>query len=137
MNVMQPIYSLTSGLSNNQITKLIKNIFDSIEFKRPLPSRIRDDNKLTDYGNALQQVHFPQTFKELLNARKRLIFDEFFCFLLPYKRQKKKLWYNSFNIEDKEECKLLLKLTLKLTNAQLETWKEIKADLTGIELWID
>ncbi len=136
MNVMQPIYSLTSGLSNNQITKLIKNIFDSIEFlKDPLPSRIRDDNKLTDYGNALQQVHFPQTFKDLLNARKRLIFDEFFLFTfaLQETKKEKKLWYNSFNIEDKEECKLFIKnLPYKLTNAQLETWKEIKADLTGI-----
>ncbi len=136
MNVMQPIYSLTSGLSNNQITKLVKNIFDYLELlKDPLPSRIRDDNKLINYGNALKQVHFPQTIKELSKARERLIFDEFFLFSFALEETKKEkvLWYNNFNIEEKEECKLFIEnLPYKLTNAQLKTWKEIKADLTGI-----
>ena len=126
MNVMQPIYSLTSGLSNNQITKLVKNIFDYLELlKDPLPSRIRDDNKLINYGNALKQVHFPQTIKELSKARERLIFDEFFLFSFALEETKKEkvLWYNNFNIEEKEECKLFIEnLPYKLTNAQLKTW---------------
>lgn len=136
MNVMQPVYSLTSGLSNNQMTKLINNTLDVVELlKDPLPIRVRDDNKLIDYKNALKQVHFPKASKELQEARKRLIFDEFFLFTFALQETKKEkvLWYNSFNIEDKEECKLFIdKLPYKLTNAQLNTWEEIKADLTGV-----
>ena len=69
----------------------------------------------------------------MLNARKRLIFDEFFC-LLCLTRDKKEKNYGIIVLilRTRRSANSLLKLTYKLTNAQLETWKEIKADLTGI-----
>lgn len=136
MNLMQPIYSLTSGLSNNQLIKIMKNLIDEVDISvEPLPSRIIKEYKLIDYKTAIRQVHFPKSYEVLKLARKRLIFDEFFLFAFTLQSRKKEhiMCYNGFKIEDKEECNdFIRKLPYELTNAQKNTWADLKADLTGV-----
>jgi ATP-dependent DNA helicase RecG len=136
MKEMQPIYSLTSGLSNNQIVKLIGNILPSVDLSNdPLPLRIREENELIDYDSAISQIHFPTSKETLEKARKRLAFDEFFLFTfaLQATKEKKTFIYNNFKLEDKKECSDFIdNLPFKLTTAQMRAWNEIKKDITGI-----
>ncbi len=136
MNLMQPIYSLTSGISNNLITKLMGNILSKVDLsKDPLPQRIRDESNLIDYETALKEIHFPKSKETLEVARKRLTFDEFFLFTfaLQATKEKKTLQYNNFNIADKQECNEFIdNLPYELTNAQKRVWEDIKKDITGI-----
>ncbi len=135
MNIMQPIYPLTSGISNKQMTKFIRYILDNVDLsKDPLPNRIKEEYNLITYEKAIRMIHFPKSKEEANLARTRLVFDEFFLFtfVLQSTKEKRTLWYNNFNIEDKKEVyDFIESLPYRLTNAQLRAWNEIKNDLTG------
>ena len=136
MNVLQPIYPLTSGISNNQLIKFMKNVLNNVELsKDPLPERIRKENDLISYDIATKEIHFPESREMLDLARRRLVFDEFFLFTfaLQSTKEKRTFYYNNFTIKDKEDIEEFTdKLPYKLTNAQVRAWNYIKTDITGI-----
>ncbi len=43
-----------------------------------------------EYNYAVKQIHFPDTMERLIEARKRLVFDEFFLFIMGMQYQKKR-----------------------------------------------
>ena len=88
-DTLQPIYSLTTGLTNNLYKKTLHQIFDqSILLKEYLSVETREKYELTEYNYAVSQVHFPTDFDSLTKARRRLVFDEFFLFILSIQMQK-------------------------------------------------
>ena len=87
MTVMQPVYSLTSGLTNNAVQKAVKEVGSLIhDIKDPLSDSIRDEYKLMRLSEALFNMHFPQNTEVLKDAVRRLSFDEFTDFLLEVKK---------------------------------------------------
>ncbi len=84
---LRPIYPLTKGLTNNAITKAmeaaLKETDDLLEY---LPSEIRTRQNLVGYKNALKSIHFPTEKQELREARRRLVFDELFLYVLALRR---------------------------------------------------
>ena len=89
MQQPQPVYSLTGGLTNNNVKKAVQTVFDSgIHLGEYLPQEILEGNQLASYEWALKQIHFPIDFDHLLRARKRLVYDEFFFFLLELGRNR-------------------------------------------------
>lgn len=69
-----------------------------------------------------------------MKARKRLVFDEFFLFLIGIrhkKEQNEELDTDYPMLETAEPERLIEKLPYRLTRAQTRVWKEIKADLTS------
>lgn len=135
MNVLQPVYSLTAGLTNNAISKAIKTVLGGLDLSKDyLPKRIIKEYNLMNHKSAISEIHFPKNRETMMDARGRLAFDEFFQFTLALQtlKEKKTLWSNEFNMSEKEECnKFIEKLPYALTGAQSRVWKEIKADLTG------
>lgn len=133
MNIMQPVYDLTFGLTNNAIQKAVKNVFDNLEFSKDyLPKRIIKEYGLMNFKNAMQEIHFPKGMENMKDARKRLAFDEFFQFTLALKtlKDKKSQWINGFKLEEeKAVAGFIDKLPYKLTGAQLKVWKEVEKDL--------
>ena len=80
---IQPIYALTKGLSNNLVTKSVKQALDMYEFDKDfLPLSIRKEYDLINRSKACELIHFPKDKEEMISARKRLAFDEFFIFSL-------------------------------------------------------
>lgn len=136
MNTMQPIYSLTTGITSKTLSKIIQEGINKVDLlKDPLPESIREKYELINYERAIKHLHFPKDKNQFLIARKRLVFDEFFFFTFSLQgiKSKKVLWYNHFKIDEKEECnKLIDILPYKLTGAQLNAWTDIKEDLTGL-----
>ena len=132
---MQPIYGLTGGLSNKTVTKAVRQAFEQLDLDTEyLPERIRNEQQLAEYNFSLQAIHFPVKREDLLLARKRLVFDEFFLFILAL-RQMKEQTEDTVN-----ECvihpgasveQLLSSLPYELTGAQKRVWNEIQADLKG------
>ncbi|SHO50329.1 ATP-dependent DNA helicase RecG [Anaerocolumna xylanovorans] len=133
MNILQPVYPLTDGITNNLLTKAIKTALEEVGIIEDyLPKSIQKEYKLMRGKDALLELHFPKD-KELLDkARRRLIFDEFFQFTLAlsYLKESKKGWKNNFSIEDNEGCKEYEdSLPYKLTGAQKRAWEEIGKDM--------
>ncbi len=130
---LQPVYSLTAGLSNQMVIKCMRQILKEEHlFEEYLPEDVRMRQNLISYGAAVAGVHFPESLSIMETARKRLAFDEFFQFMLALRklREAKALSENQFIMEKESWMKRLLKsLPYSLTNAQRRVIEEIKADM--------
>lgn len=135
INLMQPIYGLTAGLSNKLVVKSIKQLLEEdISYEDFLPEHIKYNNNLIEYNLALKTIHFPRNKDEYLLARKRLVFQEFFIFILALRKLKEHniASQNYFNIKSSSLVEIIIEeLPYDLTEAQLKVWKEIKSDLSG------
>ena len=92
LHSLQPIYGLTSGLSNKTITKTIRQLLENLPmYSEFLSEDIRQRYQLADINYALRTIHFPLSMEELLVSRKRLVFDEFLLFILSIQMMKEKM----------------------------------------------
>ena len=132
---LQPIYGLTAGLSNKTVVKMITQLLESVPMQSEyLPEEFRERYELADINYALRTIHFPPNKEELLVSRKRLVFDEFFLFILSVRKMKEKTEEtpNCFPVRETwltEE--IIERLPYSLTGAQLNAWHEIERDLAG------
>ena len=135
INSMQPIYGQTRGLGNKAIVKAVVQALSTRQMAREyLPSDIRKKYQLAEYNFAIEHIHFPKDEADLLFARKRLVFDEFFMFILTVRRLREKRFDkpSPYSITLAKEAEDLQKaLPYSLTNAQQRALKEIESDLSG------
>ena len=133
VNSMQPVYGQTRGLSNKTIVKAEKQALENRQMKREyMPAFLRRKYELAEINYALEHIHFPRDQKELLFARKRLVFDEFFMFLVGVRRLKESREgkKTEFVIRPGEETgRLKESLPYALTSAQERTLQEVFSDL--------
>lgn len=130
----QPVYPLTAGLSNKTLQKAIAAAFDLYYAREFLPEQIRDYYDLWDENRALKEVHFPSGTDNLMEAKKRIIFDEFFRFFsaLELVKERENQALNHYVIEmDESISSFLDSLPYELTGAQKRTLKDIRNDLSG------
>ncbi len=132
---LQPCYGLTAGLSNHMRTKAVRQALSLYLFPdEPLPERLLQEEELISYQKAMKDIHFPESQEDMLSARKRLVFDEFFYFLLALRqcREQNKKTVNQVPMKDSSAAESLLQqLPYSLTEDQQQVWKEIRADLQG------
>lgn len=129
-----PIYSLTEGLTNNEIMKIIdysiKEYIDQIrEF---LPQEIIDKYDLMDIKDAIINVHFPMNSVLLEKARKRLSFQELLTLQMGLFIIKNRNFTNNKGIRFNKTVEIndfIQKLPFELTNSQIKVFKEIEADM--------
>ena len=135
VDTMQPVYPLTSGLTNNVIMKAMKQAIEYLDLRKEfLPPSIRLDNHLAEYNFAIRQIHFPQDKDSFFKARERLVFEEFLVFILALRQMKEtsEKTKNGFSFERVESVNQLMgQLPYELTNAQKKVWQEIVTDMQG------
>lgn len=132
---IQPRYSLTKGLTNQAIQKAVKQALTFFEYEEEYyPEKMVEKYGLVSYQEALCNLHFPLDYDTLLAARRRLVFDEFFDFLLILRQNKdftQKL-PNEYPMKDGSKAEAFLKrLPFALTKAQYRVWEEIIQDMSG------
>lgn len=130
-----PVYSLVKGLTSQMIQKAVKQVLSDKNLLREyLPLEYREKYQLSEYNFAIEQIHFPKDQHSLLLARKRLVFDEFFFFILQLRSLKsvREKSENNFAIRPSQMTeKLLESLPYELTGAQKKVWKTIEQELMG------
>ena len=128
-----PVYGLTGGISNNLVTKTVRSVLGREElFKEYLPREIRSRYKICEYNYAIKEIHFPENMDTLIAARNRLVFDEFFLFILnmQYHKEKRIKEANEFEFrEDSFTDELIARLPYELTGAQKRALSEVKRDM--------
>ena len=77
---IEPVYHLTKGITNNLVSKLIKDNFNNIYIKDFLPSNIISKYNLLSKKDALYNIHFANDLKMVHYAKNRLIYEELFDF---------------------------------------------------------
>lgn len=134
MGEMQPVYPLVSGLTNNMVLKAVKQAFQLVAKTENIPLEIRKKYQLQDREKALYNIHFPKTNKDFLIARKRLVFEEFFQFIITLRelKEKNEITANQHILKEPKELKTVIEnLGFQLTNAQRKTWQEIQKDISS------
>lgn len=133
----RPIYQLTSGLNNNEITKFIRLAFNTYkkEIVDFLPKIYIDKYKLLDLRKAIRSIHYPTSEILVKEAKKRLSFNEIFLMLASLKSN-----YGEPSINKAKKMNIapyikILKvfetsLDFELTSAQKRVVKEILTDMT-------
>jgi ATP-dependent DNA helicase RecG len=132
---MQPLYSLTRGITHKFLRKAIRNALDSCDCAFDyLPVDVREKYELAEYNFALEQIHFPDSMESLTWARKRLVFDEFFLFIMTMQLQKngEEQQKNPHTFGDAGQIDAYIeKLPYELTNAQRRTLSQVLSDMQG------
>ncbi len=130
---LQPVYGLTKGLTNKMVVRAVRQIFEDRALEQEyLPEEIRRENGLCEINFAVEQIHFPDNMEMLRKARKRLVFDEFFFFLLAMRQLKERTEdiRNAFPIHAVWATEEVIEnLPFPLTRAQMRVWNEIENDL--------
>lgn len=132
---MQPVYGQTRGLSNKTLVKAVQQALEVRMLEREyMPAGLRKKYELAEINYALEHIHFPADQTELLFARKRLVFDEFFMFLVGVRRLKehredKRSPYVIRRMEEADRLKAALPYSL--TGAQERALKEVYRDMEG------
>ncbi|MBO5259387.1 MAG: ATP-dependent DNA helicase RecG [Agathobacter sp.] len=130
-----PVYSLTAGITNNLMTKTLQSVLSQENLLMDyLPAEIRKENELCEYNYAIKQIHFPDSMDTLISARNRLVFDEFFLFLMGIQYQKEATIKEENTFSFKQDSfveDLIAKLPYELTGAQLRSIGQIKEDMSS------
>ncbi|MFM1842583.1 MAG: recombinase, partial [Cyanobacteriota bacterium] len=132
-----PIYPLTEGITADLLRRLVLNCQPAIaQFNDPIPLTIRQQYDLIDLSTAIAQIHFPDNTEQLSQARRRLVFDEFFYLQLGFlqRRYQQKCQQQSAILTPRGELieKFSDLLPFRLTQAQQRVVNEILQDLNNI-----
>ena len=129
-----PIYNLTSGLTNNEMLKIIHNVLEEYltSIDESLPSYLIKKYKLMGIQESIKNIHFPESKNNINLARRRLAYEELLALQLGLTTIKNKA-YNSTNgikFPSRDEVyDFLDNLPFKLTKAQLKVTNEIIEDM--------
>ncbi|NLE24602.1 MAG: ATP-dependent DNA helicase RecG [Clostridiaceae bacterium] len=127
-----PIYSLTKGLTQTHLRMLTENSLKLAgnNFKETLPLDIRESYNLSQIGYSYEEIHFPQSFQHMEQARRRLVFEELLILQLGLLRSKGVSAEQKGNkLKPVDIDPLLNKLSFKLTSAQKKVFEEICKDM--------
>lgn len=129
---VMPIYPLTAGLTNGAVVKAVQQALALCDPpEEVLPEALRQRYGILSAGEAYHIIHQPASMEQATQARKRMIFEEFFvfsaglCLMRAARAQKQTAPYSSTDLSP-----FYHQLPFTLTGAQQRAIHEILADLT-------
>lgn len=132
---LQPVYSLTRGLTNQTLKKLVYQALSMSDvYPEYLPEELLGKKDLISYPSAVRQIHFPDSEEEMISARRRLSYDEFLDFFLRMKMDQApaEAVLNQHPVsKDETFCKTLSRLPFALTAGQKSALLDLVSDFHG------
>lgn len=131
---IEPVYHLTKGITNNAVSKLIKDNFNNIYIKDSLPSNIISKYNLLSKKDALYNIHFANDLKMVHYAKNRLIYEELFNFSFKmnyFKNQNIRKDKEPKNIDINKINEFKKLLPFSLTTDQDNAYNEIVQDMSS------
>ncbi len=132
-----PIYPATADLSTDQLRKLMWETFKDIgQVLDPVPYELTRSLGLMGRGDALRLYHFPDERDDVMQARRRLVFDEVFTLQLGLVYRKMKLERTVQGLSHKlpEQGSLAETFTMglpfELAGAQRKACAEVTRDMS-------
>ncbi|MBR1692324.1 MAG: ATP-dependent DNA helicase RecG [Lachnospiraceae bacterium] len=127
---LQPIYAKTKGISNEALTKYIKASLKELrDLPEVLPLQTIRELGFCSHLEALRMIHMPESKEQLLFAKKRLAYEEFFYFLLSMNFLSEELSAGSNShpmIPVADTRRLIEQLPFRLTASQRKVYEEIE-----------
>lgn len=129
-----PIYPTTKTLNENTLRRIIQNSLEMVNGKleEDIPQYIIKEYQLQNINEAIQQIHFPDSFENMKKARTRFVFEELLSLQLALLKLKNQ--YNSEirGINYSKNVKMsdvINVLPFNLTKAQIKVLEEIDKDM--------
>lgn len=136
VNRIVPIHPLTEGLTARAMRTIIWRALERFETQIVEPALTPDLKTLPARANAVRMIHFPEELTDAEIARQRLALDEFVELQLQIQQRRKNFEAKSKALPCGGDRNRLIKpflaqLGFKLTDAQANVLREIRADLGG------
>lgn len=131
----EPIYRVNKHIRQSTVVELIHQAFEEYqeEIQEILPEELIKKYRLISRKQAMYLMHFPKDGQEHYQARRRIIFEEFFIFQMNMQslRKKERQEKDSLLIHyDADQLKQFIRsLPFELTDAQKRVTNEICRDL--------
>ncbi|MBP5266118.1 MAG: ATP-dependent DNA helicase RecG [Lachnospiraceae bacterium] len=129
---LQPVYHLTKGLSNQTVKKSVQASLEELSIVDYVPEAFLSKHGFVELPLAYEKIHFPLTMDELGEARRRLVYDEFFDFILRVQLEKAKeeIEYHPIELPVRNLYdKVRWQLPFQLTAGQVDCLEAIERDL--------
>lgn len=130
-----PVYPLTSGLPGRTARRIVRDALDTYleALPDPLPDGLRRRRRLRRVREAVRCMHYPDNWRELDEARRRLAFDELLVIQIGVLRRRR-LWQEGgraqpLTLPEPVRNGFLESLPFQLTGAQRRATEIILADL--------
>lgn len=130
---IEPVYHSIKGLKNIQIQNAIK---DAIVKKEKIidyiPTELKEKYHFQEKAASINIIHSPKNTTEIKQAKLRLIYEEFFIFMLKInylKKKNKEILGHSKHFEDDKLKFFIENLPFKLTLDQEKATQECLEDL--------
>lgn len=131
-----PVYPATTDFTSDQVRKVIwETLQDLGDIMDPVPREIYRRLGLMSRADAIRLIHFPDTKDEVIQARRRIVFDEVFTLQLGLVYRKRKLERTVQGIAhpkpsaDSLAETFIAELPFKLTGAQRRACDEVAGDM--------
>ncbi|MBO8176492.1 MAG: ATP-dependent DNA helicase RecG [Bacillus sp. (in: Bacteria)] len=131
----EPVYSIKGSITTKSLRKFISQALQRFhnEIVDPLPESLRHQYKLLPRQEAIRAIHFPNDEREMKQARRRFVYEEFLLFQLKMQGLRKFERENStgvqHHINHEQVSSFIQSLPFPLTNAQKRVVKEILTDM--------
>jgi ATP-dependent DNA helicase RecG len=131
----EPVYSIKGSITTKSLRKFISQALQQFhnEIVDPLPESLRHQYKLLPRQEAIRAIHFPNDEREMKQARRRFVYEEFLLFQLKMQGLRKFERENStgvqHHINHEQVSSFIQSLPFPLTNAQKRVVKEILTDM--------
>ncbi len=128
------VYRMTEGITPKQIAKDVATALELIGGREedPLPEPLRRRRALCTRAYAERNIHCPEDRRALATARRRLVYEEFFCFALgaamSYRANKR---HGAPICKNGDVTPLTEQLPYRLTGAQARAIDEIRRDMAS------
>lgn len=129
-----PVYPLTERMSQTHFRKIMKlAVFQFSGYtEEALPEEIIRKNRFVSINEAIRDIHFPETFEHLKNARSRLVYEELFTLELAMALRRRGIKEEtglSFKIGANVDAHIRNLIPFTLTKAQERVIYEITEDM--------
>ncbi|MDR4507338.1 MAG: ATP-dependent DNA helicase RecG [Candidatus Brocadiaceae bacterium] len=129
-----PVYPLTEHISQGYLRKIIGEAVQKYagSFEEVLPEELLENNGWMPIQSAMKNIHFPETFGSLNDAKSRLIYEELFILELAMALRRRCIKEDngiSFKIGSQVDGHIRKRIPFSLTAAQERVIREIKEDM--------
>ena len=132
-----PVYDLTNGVKQRSMRRMVNSAIrvGISDVQDHIPDVLLDKIGLLGLSDALKAFHYPRDLKEKSNAKRRLVFDEFFLIQLialksreEWKTETSAIPLNDMGLVAK---KFVASLPFELTTAQRMVVNELYEDMSA------
>lgn len=137
-NRIVPVYPATEGMRQGRLRKMVWEVLQTYGkvIDETLPPEVILRHELVGAAFAARNIHFPESMPELVAARRRLIFEEFFLLQVLLAVRRRANSHETHGIRfvvslEKLQEDMAQIVPFQLTNAQQRSIREIAHDVTS------